>query len=124
MPSGGGSIRRRRTHVFRTWLPPVLLCVNKEQDHRGVTQLVSPNKINSFFSTVEPSGRHFDAPQTSKMAQRKKKLTKKKKHAAHREPEAESDSGDFELAAEVKDDDSVSVFYSKPCWLIGKELAR
>lgn len=43
------------------------------------------------------------------MAQRKKKLTKKKKHVANREQEAESDSGDFELAAEVKDDDSVSV---------------
>lgn len=41
------------------------------------------------------------------MAQRKKKLTKKKRHAANREPEADSDSGDFELAAEVKDDDSV-----------------
>lgn len=41
------------------------------------------------------------------MAQRKKKLTKKKKkHTANREPEAESDSGDFELAAEVKDDES------------------
>uniref|UniRef100_A0A7N6AKD0 ATP-dependent RNA helicase DDX54 n=1 Tax=Anabas testudineus TaxID=64144 RepID=A0A7N6AKD0_ANATE len=39
------------------------------------------------------------------MAQRKKKLTKKKRHTANREPEAESD-GDFELAAEVKDDDS------------------
>nr|XP_046231646.1 ATP-dependent RNA helicase DDX54 [Scatophagus argus] len=40
------------------------------------------------------------------MAQRKKKLTKKKRHTANREPEADSDSGDFELAAEVKDDDS------------------
>uniref|UniRef100_A0A665VZR8 RNA helicase n=1 Tax=Echeneis naucrates TaxID=173247 RepID=A0A665VZR8_ECHNA len=40
------------------------------------------------------------------MAQRKKKVTKKKRHTAGREPEAESDSGDFELAAEVKDDDS------------------
>ncbi|KAF6733163.1 ATP-dependent RNA helicase DDX54 [Oryzias melastigma] len=38
------------------------------------------------------------------MAQRKKKLTKKKRHQA-REPESESD-GDFELAAEVKDDES------------------
>lgn len=36
------------------------------------------------------------------MAQRKKKLTKKKRHTAN------SDDGDFELAAEVKDDDSVS----------------
>uniref|UniRef100_A0A4W6CDC2 RNA helicase n=1 Tax=Lates calcarifer TaxID=8187 RepID=A0A4W6CDC2_LATCA len=40
------------------------------------------------------------------MAQRKKKLTKKKRHTANREPEADSDSGDFELAAEIKDDDS------------------
>ncbi|KAM8744316.1 ATP-dependent RNA helicase DDX54 [Acanthopagrus schlegelii] len=40
------------------------------------------------------------------MAQRKKKLTKKKRHTGSREPEADSDSGDFELAAEVKDDDS------------------
>uniref|UniRef100_A0A8C7WM86 RNA helicase n=1 Tax=Oryzias sinensis TaxID=183150 RepID=A0A8C7WM86_9TELE len=40
------------------------------------------------------------------MAQRKKKLTKKKRHhQANREPESESD-GDFELAAEVKDDES------------------
>ncbi|XP_054614026.1 ATP-dependent RNA helicase DDX54 [Dunckerocampus dactyliophorus] len=35
------------------------------------------------------------------MAQRKKKLTKKKR----REPEVDSDGGDFELAAEIKDDD-------------------
>lgn len=41
------------------------------------------------------------------MAQRKKKVTKKKRHTANREPEADSDSGDFELAAEIKDDDSV-----------------
>lgn len=109
MPSGGSSIRRRRTHVFKTWRPPVLLCVKTEHEHCGVSQLVLPNKIN-YFSTVKPSGRHFNAPQISMMAQRKKKLTKKKKHAAHREPEAESDSGDFELATEVKDDDSVSVF--------------
>lgn len=40
------------------------------------------------------------------MAQRKKKLTKKKRHTANREKEADSDSGDFELAAEMKDDDS------------------
>ncbi|XP_040014287.1 ATP-dependent RNA helicase DDX54 [Xiphias gladius] len=40
------------------------------------------------------------------MAQRKKKPTKKKRHTANREPETDSDSGDFELAAEVKDDDS------------------
>lgn len=40
------------------------------------------------------------------MAQRKKKLTKKKRHTASREPEADSDNGDFQLAAEVKDDDS------------------
>lgn len=56
------------------------------------------------------------------MAQRKKKLTKKKRHPANREPEADSDSGDFELAAEVKDDDSVSictvhrVSYTKVSW--------
>ncbi|KAM3600399.1 uncharacterized protein V6R79_022731 [Siganus canaliculatus] len=40
------------------------------------------------------------------MAQKKKKLTKKKRHTANREPEADSDSGEFELAAEIKDDDS------------------
>lgn len=40
------------------------------------------------------------------MAQRKKKLTKKKRHTASRDWEADSDSGDFELAAEVKDDES------------------
>uniref|UniRef100_A0A3B4FK87 DEAD-box helicase 54 n=1 Tax=Pundamilia nyererei TaxID=303518 RepID=A0A3B4FK87_9CICH len=40
------------------------------------------------------------------MAQRKKKLTKKKRHTANREPETDSD-GDFELAVEIKDDDSV-----------------
>ncbi|XP_068190834.1 ATP-dependent RNA helicase DDX54 [Antennarius striatus] len=39
------------------------------------------------------------------MAQRKKKLMKKKRHTT-REPESDSDRGDFELAAEVKDDDS------------------
>ncbi|KAK2819181.1 hypothetical protein Q5P01_024742 [Channa striata] len=39
------------------------------------------------------------------MAQRKKKLTKKKRHTANREPEADSDSGDFEVAAESRDDD-------------------
>lgn len=41
------------------------------------------------------------------MAQRKKKLTKKKRHSGNREPEADSESGDFELATQVKDDDSV-----------------
>ncbi|XP_070706952.1 ATP-dependent RNA helicase DDX54 [Pempheris klunzingeri] len=40
------------------------------------------------------------------MAQRKKRLTKKKRHGGNREAEADSDSGDFEVAAEVKDDDS------------------
>ncbi|XP_072227899.1 ATP-dependent RNA helicase DDX54 [Leuresthes tenuis] len=40
------------------------------------------------------------------MGQRKKKLTKKKRHTAKREQEPDSDSGDFELAAEIKDDDS------------------
>lgn len=39
-----------------------------------------------------------------KMAQRKKKLTKRKKHY-NREAEVDSD-GDFELAAEIKDDDA------------------
>uniref|UniRef100_A0AAZ1WX38 RNA helicase n=1 Tax=Oreochromis aureus TaxID=47969 RepID=A0AAZ1WX38_OREAU len=39
------------------------------------------------------------------MAQRKKKLTKKKRHTANREPETDSD-GDFELAVEIKNDDS------------------
>lgn len=39
------------------------------------------------------------------MAQRKKKLTKKKRHN-NREPDLDSDSGDFELAAEIKDDDT------------------
>lgn len=40
------------------------------------------------------------------MAQRKKKVMKKKRHTASREPEADSDTGDFELAAQIKDDDS------------------
>lgn len=40
------------------------------------------------------------------MAQRKKKFTKKKKHTARRELEADSD-GDFELVTEVRNDDSV-----------------
>lgn len=44
------------------------------------------------------------------MAQRKKKLTKKKRrgppHGQNREPEVDSDEGDFELAAEIKNDDS------------------
>lgn len=40
------------------------------------------------------------------MAQRKKKFTKKKKHTASRELEVDSD-GDFELVAEVRNDDSV-----------------
>lgn len=39
------------------------------------------------------------------MGQRKKKLTKKKRHN-NREIEADSDSGEFELAAEIKDDDT------------------
>lgn len=38
------------------------------------------------------------------MAQRKKRLWKKKKPSAHREPDVDSDGGDFELAAEIKDD--------------------
>ncbi|XP_008422512.1 ATP-dependent RNA helicase DDX54 [Poecilia reticulata] len=40
------------------------------------------------------------------MAQRKKKLTKKKRHTPNREQELDSDSGDFQLAAEIKDDDT------------------
>lgn len=40
------------------------------------------------------------------MAQRRKKFTKKKKHGASREMEADSD-GDFELVTEVRNDDSV-----------------
>ncbi|XP_062410064.1 ATP-dependent RNA helicase DDX54 [Sardina pilchardus] len=44
------------------------------------------------------------------MAQRKKKLTKKKRHGPshgpNREPEVDSDEGDFELAADIKNDDS------------------
>ncbi|KAM9734848.1 ATP-dependent RNA helicase DDX54 [Menidia menidia] len=40
------------------------------------------------------------------MAQRKKKLTKKKRHTANREMDLDSDGGDFELAAEIKNDDS------------------
>lgn len=39
------------------------------------------------------------------MAQRKKKLTKKKRQTGHREPD-ESDGGDFEVAVKIKDDDS------------------
>uniref|UniRef100_A0A4W5JJF6 RNA helicase n=1 Tax=Hucho hucho TaxID=62062 RepID=A0A4W5JJF6_9TELE len=39
------------------------------------------------------------------MAQRKKKLMKKKRHIGHREPD-ESDGGDFEVAAKIMDDDS------------------
>uniref|UniRef100_A0A673XFG0 DEAD (Asp-Glu-Ala-Asp) box polypeptide 54 n=1 Tax=Salmo trutta TaxID=8032 RepID=A0A673XFG0_SALTR len=39
------------------------------------------------------------------MAQRKKKLMKKKRHIVHREPD-ESDGGDFEVAAKIMDDDS------------------
>ncbi|KAM7392847.1 hypothetical protein PAMA_007788 [Pampus argenteus] len=40
------------------------------------------------------------------MAQRKKKVMKKKRHTANREQEADSDTGDFQLAAEIKNDDS------------------
>ncbi|KAM4635601.1 ATP-dependent RNA helicase DDX54 [Polymixia lowei] len=40
------------------------------------------------------------------MAQRKKKLTKKKRHTGNRDPEVDSDNGEFEVAAEIKDDDS------------------
>ncbi|KAI5615635.1 ATP-dependent RNA helicase DDX54, partial [Silurus asotus] len=38
------------------------------------------------------------------MAQRKKRLWKKKKHTGSREADVDSDGGDFELAAEIKDD--------------------
>lgn len=41
------------------------------------------------------------------MAQRKKKLTKKKRHTPNRDQEVDSD-GDFQLVAEIKDDDTVS----------------
>ncbi|XP_026876388.2 ATP-dependent RNA helicase DDX54 [Electrophorus electricus] len=44
------------------------------------------------------------------MAQRKKKLTKKKKHTGHREPDGDSDVDDFKLAAEIKDD---TVYFKK-----------
>ncbi|XP_012671616.1 ATP-dependent RNA helicase DDX54 [Clupea harengus] len=40
------------------------------------------------------------------MAQRKKKLTKKKRHGNTREPEVESDEGDFGPVAEIKNDDA------------------
>ncbi|XP_051907315.1 ATP-dependent RNA helicase DDX54 [Hippocampus zosterae] len=40
------------------------------------------------------------------MAQRKKKMTKKKKNTAGREPNADSDGGDFEIDVQIKDDDS------------------
>ncbi|XP_043952179.1 ATP-dependent RNA helicase DDX54 [Gambusia affinis] len=39
------------------------------------------------------------------MAQRKKKLTKKKRHTPNRDQEVDSD-GDFQLVAEIKDDDT------------------
>lgn len=42
------------------------------------------------------------------MAQRKKKFWKKKKSSTQREPDVDSDGGDFELAAEIKDDAAVS----------------
>ena len=48
------------------------------------------------------------------MAQRKKKLTKKRKHNGRRDAEADSD-GDFELAAEIKDDDNVSIAFLTNC---------
>ncbi|XP_026988774.1 ATP-dependent RNA helicase DDX54 [Tachysurus fulvidraco] len=38
------------------------------------------------------------------MAQRKKRMWKKKKLSGNREPDVDSDGGDFELAAEIKDD--------------------
>ncbi|CAM9204999.1 unnamed protein product [Lampetra planeri] len=45
------------------------------------------------------------------MAQKKKKLTKKKRHGGGREPQADSDSGEFEVAAEIMDDDSSSLIF-------------
>lgn len=49
------------------------------------------------------------------MAQRKKKLTKKKRrgpsHGQSRELEVDSDEGDFELATEIKNDDSVRFLF-------------
>ncbi|XP_030624214.1 ATP-dependent RNA helicase DDX54 [Chanos chanos] len=39
------------------------------------------------------------------MAQRKKKFSKRKRHTAHKDVDVDSDGGDFELAAEIKDDD-------------------
>ncbi|XP_072529562.1 ATP-dependent RNA helicase DDX54 [Salminus brasiliensis] len=42
------------------------------------------------------------------MAQRKKKLTKKRRNTGHRESDVDSDGGDFELAAEIKDDSVVA----------------
>lgn len=50
---------------------------------------------------------------------------KKKRHTANREPEADFDSGDFELAAEVKDDDSVrneQLLFVVIYWLLGYVL--
>ncbi|XP_048875963.1 ATP-dependent RNA helicase DDX54 [Brienomyrus brachyistius] len=40
------------------------------------------------------------------MAQRKKKLTKKKRRPGNREPDVESDGGEFELAAQIDKDES------------------
>nr|XP_015221580.1 PREDICTED: ATP-dependent RNA helicase DDX54 [Lepisosteus oculatus] len=51
------------------------------------------------------------------MAQRKKRFTRKKRHAAHREPDADSDGGDFELAAEASCDDTATK-------KVGKKLPR
>lgn len=42
------------------------------------------------------------------MAQRKKKLTKKRRNTGHRDSDVDSDGGDFELAAEIKDDSVVA----------------
>ncbi|XP_023674426.1 ATP-dependent RNA helicase DDX54 [Paramormyrops kingsleyae] len=43
---------------------------------------------------------------TEAMAQRKKKLTKKKRRPGNREPDVESDGGEFELAAQIDKDES------------------
>ncbi|MBN3300032.1 DDX54 helicase, partial [Amia calva] len=49
------------------------------------------------------------------MAQRKKKLTKKKRHSGNREPDLDSDGGEFEVAAEVSDDDTNSKKATSDC---------
>uniref|UniRef100_A0A4W5JZ02 RNA helicase n=1 Tax=Hucho hucho TaxID=62062 RepID=A0A4W5JZ02_9TELE len=55
--------------------------------------------------SVEQSKKKLTVQILIAMAQRKKKLMKKKRHIGHREPD-ESDGGDFEVAAKIMDDDS------------------